>query len=66
MAGPFAIRPPDDDMSSGRCCSRLDSRSQLHFYPVAFVGEAGLYAGADQGCVGIRGARHPALFRQRQ
>ncbi|BBS19195.1 hypothetical protein WP5W18E02_42320 [Aeromonas caviae] len=43
----------------------LDSGCELHFYPVAFVGEAGLYTGADRGCVCIRGARHPALFRQR-
>ncbi len=42
----------------------LDRRSQLHFYPVAFVGQTGLYTGANGGGVCIRGARHPALFRQ--
>lgn len=44
----------------------LDCRSQLHFHLVAFVGQAGLYAGAHGGCVGIRGARHPARLRRRQ
>ncbi len=44
----------------------LDSRSQLHFHLVAFVGETDLYTGANRGCVGIRGARHPVLIRQRQ
>ena len=32
----------------------LDCRGQLHFHLVAFVGQAGLYAGSDRGCVGIR------------
>ncbi len=44
----------------------LDSGSQLHFDLVAVVGQAGLYAGAHRGGVGIRGARHPVLLRQRQ
>ncbi|BEE11354.1 hypothetical protein VAWG005_41650 [Aeromonas dhakensis] len=42
----------------------LDGGSQLHFYLVAFVGQTGLYAGTDRGCVGVRGARHPVLLRQ--
>ena len=35
----------------------LDSRSQLHLYLVAFVGEAGLYAGANR----CSASRDPAI-----